>query len=68
MDTRRKITVELDFYAELRSVAKKEKHTLGKMLEVLLAAYKEIKPRQKDMEKRITRLEKQVKVRPSRGV
>lgn len=57
MDTRRKIVVDLPFYNELKALAGKEKRKLFPQLRVILAAYKEVIPRQKEIEKRIVRLE-----------
>lgn len=61
MDTRRKITVGLDFYKQLSEIAKKDKHTLSGMLWIILDAYTDLIPRQKQIEKRILRLEKATK-------
>lgn len=58
MDTRRKITVDLKFYNQVRATARKEKLTLGNMLALALNAYLQVLPRQKQIEKRVTRLEK----------
>jgi hypothetical protein len=57
-DTRRKIVVDLDFYNDLKRVAAKDKRKLLSQLRIILAAYKELVPRQKDIEKRVVRLER----------
>jgi ribosomal protein S30 len=57
-DTRRKIVVDLDFYNDLKRVAAKDKRKLLPQLRIILAAYKELVPRQKDIEKRVVRLER----------
>jgi hypothetical protein len=57
-DTRRKIVVDLDFYNDLKRVAPKDKRKLLSQLRIILAAYKELVPRQKDIEKRVVRLER----------
>ena len=57
-DERRKITVDIDFYRKLRLVAKKENRTLAKQLYLILEVYLKVVPRQKEIEKRVSRLEK----------
>lgn len=59
-DTRRKIVVDLEFYNALKKSAQREKRKLLPQLKVILAVYQEVIPRQKDIEKRIVRLEKKV--------
>ena len=58
MDTRRKISVDLELYKSIQGIARKEKHTLAGMLRVFVEIWKDIKPKMDDVEKRITRLEK----------
>jgi DNA polymerase sigma len=62
-DTRRKIVVDMDFYTDLKRVAAKEKRKLLPQLKVILTIYKEVAPRQKEIERRIARLEKATNIR-----
>ncbi len=62
-DTRRKIVVDLEFYNDLKKIAAKEKRKLLPQLKLILSAYREIVPRQYDIEKRVVRLEKATKIK-----
>lgn len=66
MDTRRKITVELSLYEELRKIGKKQRISFAGVITLLLKVFKEVAPKQADMEKRITRLEQNVSFSPKR--
>ena len=57
-DTRRKITLPLKVYESIRDLARKQRHSIPALIELEHEAYLQVIPRTKEIEKRLTRLEK----------